>query len=156
MATELDRIGISIQANAGFFPTFNYDLALKNIKEEIDKVQQTGTNTILLKKILVNLRSLFHSINDINKYFEETDIKQSKVDHTRFITHQSLDPRILWNNLSWNSSVFKHAFRVSLACIIGYIIAKLISYGHHSYWILMTIAFMLKPAFSLTKQRNIQ
>jgi uncharacterized membrane protein YccC len=35
-------------------------------------------------------------------------------------------------------------------------VAKLIDYGHHSYWVLLTIAFILKPAFSLTKQRNIQ
>jgi uncharacterized membrane protein YccC len=46
--------------------------------------------------------------------------------------------------------------RVCIACMAGFIISKVLAYGHHSYWILMTIAFMLKPAFSLTKQRNIE
>jgi uncharacterized membrane protein YccC len=30
----------------------------------------------------------------------------------------------------------------------------MISQGHHSYWILMTIIIILKPRFSLTKQKN--
>jgi len=45
---------------------------------------------------------------------------------------------------------------VCIACFGGFIFVNLISYGHHSYWVLMTIAFMLKPAFSLTKQRNLE
>ena len=46
--------------------------------------------------------------------------------------------------------------RVCIASLAGFVIVNLVSYGHHSYWVLMTIAFMLKPAFSLTKQRNIE
>src|SRR5206468_7273733 len=81
---------------------------------------------------------------------------KSENDHSHFISHQSLDPKILINNLSLESSVFRHAVRVCVACTVGFMITKLIPYGHHSYWILMTIAFMLKPAFSLTRQRNIE
>src|SRR4029078_6731217 len=54
------------------------------------------------------------------------------------------------------SSVFRHALRVMIGCIVGYMIVHIFTYGHHSYWILLTIAFILKPAFSLTKQRNIE
>jgi uncharacterized membrane protein YccC len=78
------------------------------------------------------------------------------VDHSHFISHQPLHPGIIWNNLSLQSSVFRHAVRVSLACLIGFALARIIAYGEHNYWILLTIAFILKPAFSLTKQRNIQ
>ena len=93
-------------------------------------------------------------LNDLTRYFEGKDFKRIKLDHTQFISHQSLDPKIFYNNLNFQSNVFKHAFRVALACITGYLISKLLAYGSHSYWIVMTIAFMLKPAFSLTKQRN--
>ena len=40
--------------------------------------------------------------------------------------------------------------------LLVFLITKLIPYGTHSYWILLTIAFIIKPAFSLTKQRNIE
>jgi len=41
-----------------------------------------------------------------------------------------------------------------ITCGVGFIIAKMISTGHHSYWILMTIIIILKPGFSLTKEKN--
>ena len=40
--------------------------------------------------------------------------------------------------------------------LLGFIITKFLPYGHHSYWVLLTISVILKPAFSLTKQRNIE
>src|SRR5207244_12068072 len=55
-----------------------------------------------------------------------------------------------------NSSIFRHSLRVAIACLVGFILGKVLNYGQHSYWILLTIAFILKPAFSLTKQRNIE
>ena len=54
-----------------------------------------------------------------------------------------------------HSSAFRHALRVMITCIAGYILAKMIFTGHHSYWILMTIIIILKPAYSLTKEKNI-
>ncbi|HVF96672.1 MAG TPA: FUSC family protein, partial [Flavisolibacter sp.] len=66
------------------------------------------------------------------------------------------DSKIFRDNLHLESSAFRHAVRVCLACIVGYFITKIFSYGTHSYWILLTIAFIIKPAYSLTKQRNIE
>ncbi len=67
-----------------------------------------------------------------------------------------MHPTIIRDNLSLPSSSFRHAVRVSAACSIGFLLTKIFAYGEHSYWILLTIAFILKPAFSLTKQRNIE
>jgi uncharacterized membrane protein YccC len=44
---------------------------------------------------------------------------------------------------------------VGCVCVIGYLISKLTT-GEHSYWILLTILVILKPAYSLTKQRNYE
>ena len=153
MAQDLDQIGIAIQSNNSYRPSTNYDELLTGLKKQIDE-EEKEHNTVILKKILVNIRRLAIRINDLTQYFEGKDFKRVKLDHTQFISHQSLDPRIFFNNLNFQSNVFKHALRVSLACITGYLISKALAYGHHSYWIIMTIAFMLKPAFSLTKQRN--
>lgn len=62
----------------------------------------------------------------------------------------------MWNNFSLESSAFRHSLRVCIANLAGFVLVNLLAYGHHSYWVLMTITFMLKPAFSLTKQRNIE
>jgi len=43
-----------------------------------------------------------------------------------------------------------------ITCVAGFIISKLISTGHHSYWVLLTTIVILKPGFGLTKQRNAE
>ena len=62
----------------------------------------------------------------------------------------------LIQNLTLESSVFRHALRMMITCGAGYVIGKLLPYGHYSYWILLTIIIILKPGFSLTKQRNFE
>ena len=153
MSHDLDQIGIAIQSNSSYRLSTNYDELLTALKKQIDE-EEKEHNTVILKKILVNIRRLAVRINDLTRYFEGKDFKRVKLDHTQFISHQSLDAKLYVSNLNFQSNIFKHALRVALACITGYLISKFLAYGHHSYWIVMTIAFMLKPAFSLTKQRN--
>jgi len=155
---ELDAIGIAIQSNANFRPSFDYAQELNDIKKKIDDIIPKGeANALILRKILVNIRKLFTDLNNISQYFQKnTTVQRTRLDSARFVSHQSLDPKVIWDNFSFQSSTFRHALRVCIACIAGFMVAKLIDYGHHSYWVLLTIAFILKPAFSLTKQRNIQ
>lgn len=158
IASEVNAVGFAIQGQTSFTKSFDYDEELKQLKSKIDIIAfKDRSGTLILRKILVNLRKILNDLNNVIDYFDnDSKKKKTSLDHTHFVTHQSLNPRIFWDNLSLRSSVFKHALRVCIACVAGFVIAKLIFYGHHSYWILMTIAFMLKPAFSLTRQRNIE
>ncbi len=157
---ELDKTGISIQNNIPESINLDFDERLLHLKNSIDELSKTGEENILvLKKILVNLRKLVQGFRELNKYFErneEARPRRNQIDHSHFVGHQPLDPVILFNNITLESSVFKHALRVAVACLAGYLVTKTISYGNYSYWILMTIAFIIKPAFSLTRQRNIE
>ncbi len=157
---ELDKTGIAIQNNIPETNDVDFDAKLLHLKNAIDDLSKTGhENILVLKKILVNLRKLVQGFRELNKYFESDEEKRperNRIDHSHFVGHQPLDPVILFNNLTFESSVFKHALRVAIACLAGYLVTKTISYGNYSYWILMTIAFIIKPAFSLTRQRNIE
>jgi uncharacterized membrane protein (TIGR01666 family) len=159
ISTELDRLGMAIQMNRHFSPAINFEERLAVLKREIDGLPKTSTEShLVLKKILVNLRRLVQRYEELYRYFDKQICSQSRepIDHSQFVTHQPLDANIFWSNLTMTSTVFRHALRVAIACEIGYLLTKTISYGQYSYWILLTIAFILKPAFSLTKERNIQ
>jgi uncharacterized membrane protein (TIGR01666 family) len=157
-AGELNAIGFAIQANTGFKQSFNYEEEVNRLKQKIDIIApREQPSALILRKILVSVRRFFNDLSSLKQYFQrDITAKEPTLDSSRFVSHQSLDPKIFWNNFSLQSFAFRHSLRVCIACLAGFIVAKLIAYGHHSYWILMTIAFMLKPAFSLTKQRNIQ
>jgi uncharacterized membrane protein (TIGR01666 family) len=155
---ELHTIGIAIQTNSGFSKGFDYADEVRRLKAAIDALPpEHSGNKLVLVKMLVNLRNLLNGMDNIEQYFTAgTERKKTGVDHSHFVTHQPLDPRIFWNNLNIQSSAFRHAVRVSIACLIGYLVTLVMPSGKHSYWILLTIAFIIKPAFSLTKQRNIE
>ena len=161
LAADLDRTGIAIFTNSNYIKKPDYNAIFLELKNKIELIQKSehGERSIVLKKMLVNIRKILQTHNDLLRYFNTSPSSGStraSSAHALFVSHQSLDPKIYWNNLNLSSSAFRHASRVAIACIVGFIISKFISYGHHSYWILMTIAFMLKPAYSLTRQRNIE
>ena len=155
---ELNAVGIAIETNSSFKKGFDYNEEIKTLKKEVDAIAGFAeADKLVLKRLIVNIRNLFSDLLKIEEYFEQNiERKKSRADHSHFISHQSLHPRVVLDNLSLPSSAFRHAVRVCVACSVGFALTKLFAYGSHSYWILLTIAFILKPAFSLTKQRNIQ
>lgn len=163
MADEVDNIAFMVLTNTRSKRKRYFNTGLEELKTRIDglQAQGQGTSNLALKKILVNLRDLnaritsiynyYHSISSVNLLENNSDLEYSK-----FVTDQDYSPKVFQNNLTFRSSAFKHAVRVSLVCLTGYITAKTIAMGHHSYWVLLTIVVILKPGFSLSKQRNIQ
>ena len=157
IAHEMDGIGEAIQSNNTYKKNFELAVDLRSLKQKIDQLPD-GQNTMMLKKILVNLRTLGEKTDDILKYFQE-DISakgslRSHNEYSRFVTHQKINGVVFRNNLNFKSGIFRHSLRVMIACGVGYALSKLLMHGHHSYWILMTIIIILKPAYSLTKQKN--
>jgi uncharacterized membrane protein (TIGR01666 family) len=155
---ELHAVGFAILGNTSFHKSFDYNNEIKSLKTRIDALDTIeASHKLVLRKIIVNIRNLLSGLDKIEQYFSpDLKLKKTGVDHSHFVTHQPLDPKIFVNNLNIQSSAFRHAVRVCSACILGYMLTKILHYGTHSYWILLTIAFIIKPAFSLTKQRNIE
>jgi uncharacterized membrane protein (TIGR01666 family) len=163
MANELDKIGLAIQTNQAYNSLPDFIPALETLKTKIDKYTDgQNESTLVLKKILVTLINLNKRLKDMLLYFqpEGNDNGQRRgikdIEYHRFISHQSFDVSLFRNNLTFKSAVFRHSLRVAIACLVGFAVAKLIAQGHHSYWILLTIIIILKPAFSLTRERNYQ
>lgn len=158
MAAELDAMGMAIQSNQKFVPALDADAAILQLKAAVDTLPAERNNTLILKKLLVNIRRMLQRLQDLRLYFDAVVPREQKqmLPYDRFVAHQSLDPRLLFNNLNLQSAVFRHSLRVAIAALVGFAVSKFIAQSHYSYWILMTIIFMLKPSFSLTRQRNIE
>ena len=163
MAHELENIGYAVLSNRRYNHSHDFNAELEHLKRKIDEITATESNTsnLVLKKILINLRNLNKNIHNIFNYYNSRSSKTlienpEDVEYSKFVTHQDYAPRIFFDNFSLSSGSFKHALRVSLVCVIGFTIAKLFALGHHSYWVLLTIIVILKPGFSLSKQRNYQ
>ncbi len=163
MGDELDNIAYMVLSNTRSKHKPDFNTGLEKLKLRIDEIGagDQAVSNIALKKILINLRDLNERIKSIfgyynSKSYEALQEKKDNYEYSKFVTHQDYAPHIFFDNLSLSSATFKHALRVALVCLIGFTTAKFIALGHHSYWVLLTIIVILKPGFSLSKQRNYQ
>jgi uncharacterized membrane protein YccC len=86
-----------------------------------------------------------------------TPVEPAKVmpgsDMTPFLTRQKYELGVILDNLRWRSPAFRYSLRITMAVAVGLWLGDRLPYASHSYWILLTIVVILKPNYSLTKQR---
>ncbi len=159
IADEMDDIGFAIQSNSAYKKRYDALPDLIKLKTAIDTMGESTASVLILKKILINLRNIDKRVDGLSAYFgnsfSERKIRNDN-DYSKFVTHQKINITTFKNNLTLQSSVFRHSLRMMITCIVGYIISKFLPNGHHSYWLLLTIIVILKPGFSLTKRRNYE
>src|SRR5690606_5081626 len=76
---------------------------------------------------------------------------------SQFVTRDQIDWKKFRNNLSLESSVFRHALRLAIVLSGTYLTLNLVHFSSNGvYWTLLTIMVILKPGFGLTQERNLQ
>lgn len=158
LAEELEHIGEGLHNHEHVTPIHDFRPRLALIKSKVDEIESLGINTHILKRLLINLRNIATRIHRIYEYERpQTAFPESRSKElSRFVPRQFIDWNLFRANLSLGSNHFRHAARVAIICLVAYIFTQTVSEGPHSYWILLTIIVILKPGFSLTKQRNIE
>jgi uncharacterized membrane protein (TIGR01666 family) len=161
LADELDHLSGKLLSEEEMRPSRDFLKELNQLKAHIDDVETSyGLPNLVLKKILINIRNMIRRTEKVYSYFgnlqEESIQIRSQKDLPRFVSHQDFDLKLFREHFSFDSAIFRHSLRVAIVCLIGYAVSKLFPLGHYSYWILLTIIVIMKPSFSLTKQRNYE
>jgi uncharacterized membrane protein YccC len=71
-----------------------------------------------------------------------------------FLSQQKYELQLMLSHLRMDSPIFRFSVRVALAIAAGLAVGQVLPYAAHSYWIVLTIVIILKPSFSMTKQRR--
>lgn len=130
--------------------------AISDLENGPDAEKYSPISIGALKNIEVNIENIFVRIKKIKGSFKvrkQRLLGKNELETSPFITHQDYDVKLFKENLSLSSQIFRHSMRVGIVMLLGFIIAQ--SYPFlHSNWILLTIMVIMKPGFSLTKERN--
>ena len=141
------------QHNKRFKHAFaNLKLSLEKLRVE-QQYDQVWVNALF--SLYQNLKSIDAQLRNV-----ETE-RHIKFDKTKHIENQLKDDDLKgWDDvmirikqhLTPESVLFRHAIRVSIVLLIGYIFVQVtnIEYG---YWILLTALFVSQPNFNATKRR---
>jgi uncharacterized membrane protein (TIGR01666 family) len=165
VANELEKIALVIQS--GFPPrsgerldemireTEHRFVAYRNSHLQADTIE----GFISLRHILNSIKDIAERIKRLHTYAtyssEAGNAIKQEIDVKQFVSRQEFDVKLLAENFSLRSNIFRHSLRISSCVLAGYLIAQFFPFGH-SYWILLTIVTILKPAYSISKKRNIE
>ncbi|MFN4365793.1 FUSC family membrane protein [Chryseobacterium hispalense] len=167
LSEEITNIGISLQIGTRARPISHLEEELKYLNNDYFELRnkrispENFENFMVLRQILMRINEITKEINEIYKVFSQ-NVKLAKslstgLDLKKFMPNEEkLNIKVLKNNISFSSSHFRHALRITIALLIGYLFSLFQFLGiGHTYWILITIVAILKPAYSITKKRNL-
>jgi uncharacterized membrane protein YccC len=165
LANELDAIGIAVQKGEKSFPSAGIAREMESLESFVieHRSQHMNDNNVNdytgLKHILDSIKDVYNRIEILHRYtsYDKTLAQELNIstDYSQFVSPTELNPKLFADNLNLESNIFRHSIRVAVAIFASFILSKFLPVGH-SYWILLTVLVILKPAYSLTRQRNIQ
>jgi uncharacterized membrane protein (TIGR01666 family) len=165
LAADLDEVGIAIMSGKPSAESGDLPGQIREVRERMEAYRngdpgaQSEEAFSSIGDILDSIEDLalrLHTLHGYTTYDRELSRNiPALVDVEQFVAHTEVNRKLIFDNLNFNADIFRHAVRVSIATLAGYIISGFLPFGH-GYWILLTIIVIMKPVYSLTKQRNIQ
>ena len=167
LANEIENIGISLQSgskieangiiNNNLDELFQKYFNLRNTQLKPENLEKF----LSLRLVMMRVKEMSDEVKSIYKIGHQKEKPKKNIaaglDYQKFMPQQvEFDLKILIENFSLRSSHFRHAVRLVVAMLLGYAISQLEFLGiGHSYWILITIIAIIRPAYSITKNRNL-
>lgn len=164
MAGHLKMISTVLKNQAKLSENDPLSKALDHLKESMEaytseKAENTDEGYLMLYNLYDYQKKQVEKIHKIERILSTKNIQGlqlvKKNVTNRFITAQEYDFKILLENFSLKSPIFKHSLRLAVVVMVGYSIGIYFSL-QNSYWILLTIIVIMRPNYGLTKTRTKQ
>ena len=170
-AADLDEVGLAVLQNRPSRQRVWMKAELRAIEYELDLLRRK--EPAVPPEAYAALQTAFRRVWSATRLAEKMHLatgaaargrlagvrpqSEMRIDATlsRFIRRRAFTPTQILSHLTPASPSFRHALRVTAAVAAGFALGKLLPLTN-SYWIVLTVIVILKPGFSLTRQRNAQ
>ncbi|QCX41012.1 hypothetical protein FF125_06615 [Aureibaculum algae] len=133
-----------------------------NAHKEIDNyVAEVGLpeareGALTLRNIYTYQQQLLYQIRAIRRVMANVKnaakLSVKKQEESQFITLQEYRFSIILEHLSFKSTIFRHALRLSVAVVAAYLLGSLLDIKN-AYWIILTLIVIMRPNYGLTRER---
>jgi uncharacterized membrane protein (TIGR01666 family) len=164
LADSLIHAGLAVQNGQSYNNAVTIDAAVEDCSKYFFTLRTQGLNAgnvaafIRLRHVLYSIEDVAERIKRIQEFtYPDAKISRQvgKEDVDPFTQHQDFNKSLFFSNLSLRSSQFRHALRLTIAMVAGFILSQVLGFGH-GYWLLLSIASILKPTFSTSRKRNFE
>lgn len=165
LASTLKKISKGIENRNKYIPKHKLmqdlealEKAINAYEEELGK-EAASEGVWMLSNMLHYAEKQIEKIKIIERAFTNKmsfkELAGRDKDLEKFLTPEYYPFRILKENLSFSSTIFRHSLRLTLSIAAGFIIGFIFPL-QNVYWILLTIVVIMRPGYGLTKQRSYQ
>lgn len=165
-ASNLEEIGLAVLQNRRPDSHVHMKAEMRAIEYELELMRKQGLperNPEAYASASATFRRIWSAVRLIDKMktsvgSDTPNVRtEMRIDHTlmRFLSSRRVPLRQIFSNLTMASPSFRHALRVTIAVAIGFWLGRVLPLTN-AYWIVMTTLIIMKPGYSLTKQRNTQ
>jgi len=124
---------------------------------ETVKLPEAREGALLLKNLYDYQEQLLQEIKAIRRVManvqDASKVSLKRQDSSQFLTLQEYRLNVLLQNLSLDSTMFRHSLRLTSAIIAAYLLGVVFDI-QNTYWILLTIIVIMRPSYGLTKTRS--
>jgi uncharacterized membrane protein YccC len=134
----------------------NANDAIAEYIEEV-KLPKAREGALVLKNLYDYQELLLEEIRAIRRVManvkDASKVSFKRQDASQFLTLQEYNLNVIIQSLSFNSNIFRHALRFTVAMLFAFVLGTILDI-HNTYWILLTIIVIIRPNYGLTKERS--
>ncbi|MBS9525258.1 FUSC family protein [Litoribacter alkaliphilus] len=164
LSARMSRACSFMQREKSFGQAPDWEAMLEACNQEIKTyVNSVGLpkareGALLMHNLIDYLEKLIDKVQAMERVLLDLETDKQSLDPTtqhKFITQQDYDVRILKENLNFKSPIFRHAARLTVAMLLGYVLGMIFPV-QNAYWIILTVVVIMRPGYTLTKERSKQ
>jgi uncharacterized membrane protein YccC len=164
MAKRLTIFSVYIENGKKPPPQEQLQVSLRQVKKCISEFKNLQLNyfdegALMLQSLYDYQEMQVEKINKIERLLLDPNLGEiafvKKEEIIKFLTPQEYNPKILLENFSFKSTIFKHSLRMAIIVMVGFVIGEYFSL-QNAYWILLTVIVIMRPNYGLTKTRSKQ
>lgn len=163
LASILDELSKTMSSKTIYKKKFDLYKDLNSLEIAKDNYENITTEKKDFDAILMLTTMLRYAEKQIEKvmtieraYTQKSikyDFKDRGKDLNKFLAPQYYSLSTLTENLTFSSTYFRHALRLTITIVVGFLIGTFLPF-QNVYWILITIIVILRPGYGLTKTRS--
>jgi uncharacterized membrane protein YccC len=163
-ARDIESVAYAVTRKRASYQQISYEPELRALEQQIAALQAEYDAGKPRREAVTVLRAQRNKIAAIIRMIGELHVSSQKayedtpfwrdMDMQPFLSQQKYELQLMLSHFRMDSPIFRFALRVSMAIAAGLAIGAMLPYKAHSYWIVLTIVIILKPSFSMTKQRR--